>query len=417
MTTKTLRQNAYTGFTNKGAALTNDEMDNTLIGLSQDIAAMVPLAGNATLTGILNFNPSTTSGASLNINSGAAPTSPNNGDMWASGGVLTYFYGGTANSLLSTSGTFNGTVSSSATINAKSTLFSILDAGDTTRIGKFVTSSVPTGTTVSVSFPAVSGTMATLAGSEAFTNKTIDASTIGATTASSAKFTTLQSSGVTALGATSAASLDSTPIGGTTASTGVFTTLATGSTATFGGNLLTALSSITMFATPSTINFGGIAAASTTNIQTGAIAAGTKAVNIGTGSAAGSTTVVTLGSTAGTSQVNVQGSLLVNGAPLAQNGVANVPIVLTSATTLASGNNYECNTTSSAFSVTLPASPAAGAIVKITDYAGTFATNNLTVLRNSSNIMFSATDLIINARNESFYLVYVDSTKGWSIQI
>lgn len=61
------------------------------------------------------------------------------------------------------------------------------------------------------------------------------------------------------------------------------------------------------------ITLGSGTAASTTNIQTGAISTGIKQINIGTGSAAGSTTSVVLGSTAGTSTVNIQGSFQVNG--------------------------------------------------------------------------------------------------------
>jgi hypothetical protein len=54
--------------------------------------------------------------------------------------------------------------------------------------------------------------------------------------------------------------------------------------------------------------------------------------------------------------------------------------------TAVSGNGYFCDTTSAAFTVTLPATPSAGDIVAIADYANTAATNNITVGRNSSNI-------------------------------
>jgi hypothetical protein len=42
-----------------------------------------------------------------------------------------------------------------------------------------------------------------------------------------------------------------------------------------------------------------------------------------------------------------------------------------------SGVGYFADTTSAAFTVTLPAAPSAGAVVGVCDYAGTFATNNI----------------------------------------
>ena len=53
--------------------------------------------------------------------------------------------------------------------------------------------------------------------------------------------------------------------------------------------------------------------------------------------------------------------------------------VQTSGFTASSGNGYFCNTTSGAFTVTLPASPSAGDIVAIADYAGTADSNKITV--------------------------------------
>ena len=81
--------------------------------------------------------------------------------------------------------------------------------------------------------------------------------------------------------------------------------------------------------------------------------------------------------------------------------------------TAVSGNGYFCDTTSAAFTVTLPATPAAGDIVAIADYNGTAITNNITVGRNSSDINGSATDLTINANYSAVTLVYVDATSGW----
>jgi len=81
--------------------------------------------------------------------------------------------------------------------------------------------------------------------------------------------------------------------------------------------------------------------------------------------------------------------------------------------TAVSGNGYFCDTTSSAFTVTLPATPAAGDIVAIADYANTSATNNITVGRNGSLIDGGTIDAKIKINGQVYTLVYVDATEGW----
>jgi hypothetical protein len=81
--------------------------------------------------------------------------------------------------------------------------------------------------------------------------------------------------------------------------------------------------------------------------------------------------------------------------------------------TAVSGNGYFCNTTSGAFTVTLPLSPSAGAIVAIADYNGTAGTNPITVGRNSSNINGAATNFTISINYAAISFVYVDATAGW----
>ena len=96
------------------------------------------------------------------------------------------------------------------------------------------------------------------------------------------------------------------------------------------------------------------------------------------------------------------------------NGAVNWQTAIkTSDFTAASGEGYFVNTTSGAVTVTLPASPSAGAIVAIKDYAGTFASNNLTIARNGSNIQGSADNSTIDTNRASVVLVFADSTKGW----
>ena len=89
----------------------------------------------------------------------------------------------------------------------------------------------------------------------------------------------------------------------------------------------------------------------------------------------------------------------------------------TASFTAVSGNGYFVNTTSSAITLTLPASPSAGDIVSFKDYAFTFATNNLTVDGNGSPI--GGVDGTINptydTNGTSKTFIYVDGTKGWLV--
>ena len=90
--------------------------------------------------------------------------------------------------------------------------------------------------------------------------------------------------------------------------------------------------------------------------------------------------------------------------------------VKTSGFTAVAGEGYFCNTTSAAFTATLPSSGTIGDEITFIDYAGTFDTNNLTVGRNSHNIQGSAADLTVSTERAGFTLVYVDSTQGWLLK-
>jgi hypothetical protein len=71
------------------------------------------------------------------------------------------------------------------------------------------------------------------------------------------------------------------------------------------------------------------------------------------------------------------------------------------------------NTTSSAFTVTLPASPFVGAQVVVVDTAGTWGTNNLTIGRNGATIDGLSEDLICDISSISVQLIYTGST--WEV--
>jgi hypothetical protein len=79
-----------------------------------------------------------------------------------------------------------------------------------------------------------------------------------------------------------------------------------------------------------------------------------------------------------------------------------------------SGKGYFVNTTCGAVTVTLPATPTAGDIISIKDYARTAATNNINFCRNGSKMDGDCASGIISTNGESTTLIYVDGTKGWT---
>ena len=63
--------------------------------------------------------------------------------------------------------------------------------------------------------------------------------------------------------------------------------------------------------------------------------------------------------------------------------------------------------------VNLPASPSIGNEIHFIDSGNAFASNNLTIGRNSSNILGSASNLVVSANGAAFTLVFVNATRGW----
>lgn len=83
--------------------------------------------------------------------------------------------------------------------------------------------------------------------------------------------------------------------------------------------------------------------------------------------------------------------------------------------TASSGEYIMADTSGGAWTLTLPASPSANDVVHVADYAGTFATYNLTVARNSLKIMGLSEDMTVSDNNAAFTLTYIDATEGWRL--
>ena len=125
-------------------------------------------------------------------------------------------------------------------------------------------------------------------------------------------------------------------------------------------------------------------------------------------------TTITIGTTGQT--VALASGATSSGFGATYNGAVNwSSTVQSTGFTAVSGTGYFCNTTSAAFTVTLPATPTTGSIVALRDYAKTWNTNNLTIGRNGSNIEGLSTDYTASTQGLSVTLVYIDSTKGWVV--
>ena len=82
--------------------------------------------------------------------------------------------------------------------------------------------------------------------------------------------------------------------------------------------------------------------------------------------------------------------------------------------TAVTGDHLLADTSGGAFTITLPATPTAGDYIEFNDAKETWATNNLTIARNGSNIDSLAEDLVCNV-SAKIGLTYVSATIGWKV--
>jgi len=81
--------------------------------------------------------------------------------------------------------------------------------------------------------------------------------------------------------------------------------------------------------------------------------------------------------------------------------------------TAVAGRGYFIDTTSGTVTITLPASPSAGDVVVLKDYARTWGTNNVTL---ASALMDGGTaQKTFDTQGATVTLVYMDNTKGWTL--
>ena len=80
-----------------------------------------------------------------------------------------------------------------------------------------------------------------------------------------------------------------------------------------------------------------------------------------------------------------------------------------------SNKTYFVNTSAAQVTMTLPAAPTMGDIVRIFDVELTFDTNNLIIDRNGNPIMGTNENMAVNTEGAAFELVYYNSTKGWRL--
>ena len=124
-------------------------------------------------------------------------------------------------------------------------------------------------------------------------------------------------------------------------------------------------------------------------------------------------TDVTLGDS-GDNFIIPSGATLTNNGTASGFGIAWQSAIKTASFTAVAGEGYWINTTSSAITITLPASASVGDQIIFTDYARTWGTNAVTVNTNSLNFQGNTSPSPeYNTNGQSVNIVYSGATQGW----
>ena len=104
----------------------------------------------------------------------------------------------------------------------------------------------------------------------------------------------------------------------------------------------------------------------------------------------------------------------VQSVPIGGSGGSNTPWTSESASYSAvAGKKLLLDTSSTAITVTLPASPAMGDEIRIIDATGNAATNNITINRNGNKIQGQTDNLTVATNRAAFGLVFYNTSNGW----
>ncbi len=109
---------------------------------------------------------------------------------------------------------------------------------------------------------------------------------------------------------------------------------------------------------------------------------------------------------------------LVAANPALSSSSGSSPFVLKSANgyTAAAGNRIQADTSSGAFSITLPATATAMDEIQVEDATLSWDSANLTLLRNGLKINSGTSDYTANVIGGKLSIVYINATVGWSIK-
>ena len=130
----------------------------------------------------------------------------------------------------------------------------------------------------------------------------------------------------------------------------------------------------------------------------------------------GNTAQRTAGAGAGSLRFNTEINVLelYNGTAWLPVGVLNAKTI-TTGYTAHSGEQIFADTNGGGFTVTLPASPATGDVIRFFDLRKTFDSNNLTINRNGRLIQGDASNMTVNTEGAAFDLVYSGNSYGWRL--